>query len=85
MVIRLVQERQKECFAAAGIIFLSLPGHGLQLMDVQNLLCEVDKCARVAYPQFASPDGRCRIKQRFQPAATMPPLWYPPKWESIAV
>ncbi len=40
----------------------------------------VDKYARVAYPQFTSPDGRHRIKQRFQPSATMLPLWYPPKW-----
>ncbi len=79
-VIRLVQERQKECFAAAGVTFPLLPGRALQLIDVQNLFCEVDKYARAVYPQFTSLDGRSRIKQRFQPAATMSPLWYPPKW-----
>ena len=79
-VIRLAQERQADCFAAVGVTFPSLWGRELQLIDVQNLFCEVDKYARVAYPQFTSVDGRSRIKQRFQPAAMMPPLWYPPKW-----
>ncbi len=79
-IIRLVQERQQECFAAVGITFPSLPGRPLQLIDVQNLFCEVDKYARVAYPQFVGVDGRCRIKQRFQPSAAMLSLWYPPKW-----
>ena len=81
-VIRLVQERQDECLAAVGVTFPSLPGRVLQLIDVQNLFCEVDKYGRVAYPQFTSLDGRHRIKQRFQPTATMPPLRYPPKWGS---
>ncbi len=79
-VIRLVQERQNECFAAVGVTFSSLPGRELQLIDVQNLFCEIDKYARAAYPQFTSPDGRIRIKQRFRPSAEMLPLWYPPKW-----
>ena len=34
----------------------------------------------MAYPQFAGVDGRLRIKQWFQPATAMLPLWYPPKW-----
>ena len=64
-VIRLVQERQTECFAAVGVTFPALPGRPLQLIDVQNLFCEVDKYARVAYPQFTGLEGRSRIKQRF--------------------
>ncbi|MBE7157820.1 MAG: hypothetical protein INR62_05200, partial [Rhodospirillales bacterium] len=79
-VIRLVQEWQQDCFAMVGVTFPSLPGRALQLIDMQNLFCEVDKYARVAYPQLTSPDGRSRIKQRFLPAAKVPPLWYPPKW-----
>ena len=79
-VIRLVQERQADCFAAAGVTFPTLPSRALQLIDVQNLFCEIDKYARVAYPQFTGLEGRSRIKQRFQPAAAMLPLWYPPKW-----
>ena len=79
-VIRMVQERQADCFAAVGVTFPSLPGRPLQLIDVQNLFCEVDKYARVAYPQFTAADGRHQIKQRFQPSAGPLPLWYPPKW-----
>ena len=63
-----------------GITFPSLPGRQLQLIDVQNLFCEVDKYARVAYPQFTTAEGRQRIKQRFQPSTGTLPLWYPPKW-----
>jgi hypothetical protein len=79
-VIRLVQEQQNECLAAVGVTFCGLWGRELQLVDVQNLFCEIDKYARMAYPQFTATDGRHRIKQRFQPSATMLPLWYPPKW-----
>ena len=80
-VIRLVQARQQECFAATKVTFATLWGRELQLVDMQNLFCEVDKYARVAYPQFTGVDGRHRIKQRFQPAATVLLLWYPPKWD----
>ena len=79
-VIRLVQERQGECCAAAGVTFPALPGRPLQLIDVQNLFCEIDKYARVAYPQSTTADGRSRIKQRFQSSAGPLSLWYPPKW-----
>ena len=62
------------------VTFPALWGRDLQLIDVQNLFCEIDKYARAAYPQFTGLEGRSRIKQRFQPAAAMLPLWYPPKW-----
>ncbi len=63
-----------------GVIFPSLPNRKLQLIDVQNLFCEIDKYARVAYPQFISTEGRYRMKQRFLPSAAMLPAWYPPEW-----
>ena len=79
-IIRLAQERQAECFAAVGVTFSLLPGRILQLIDMQNLFCEIDKYARVACPQFNGQDGRSRIKQRFRPASARLPLCYPPKW-----
>ena len=79
-VIRLLLERQQECFAAVGVTFPALPGRSLQLIDIQNLFCEVDKYARVAYPQFTGLEGRSRIKRHFLPSTAMLPLWYPPKW-----
>lgn len=79
-LIRLVTERQAEEFRQRGICFQSLWGRPLQLIDCQNLFCEVDKYARVAHPEVTGPRGRTRIKQRFKPSPTLPEPWYPPKW-----
>ncbi len=81
-VIRWVTERQSEEFAERGLNFASLWGRPLQLIDCQNLFCEVDKYARVVHPDVAGFSGRTRIKQKF--AANPIPLaspWFPPKWE----
>ena len=66
-VIRIVAERAELEFAQQGISFQSLWGRPLQLIDCQNLLCEVDKYARVAHPEVKSLSRRTRIKQRFSP------------------
>ena len=71
----------EKVYTSVGVTFPALPGRPLQLIDVQNLFCKVDKYARVAHPQFTGLEGRSRIKQRFQPAAAMLALCYPPKWE----
>lgn len=79
-VIRWVADRQETEFASLGLSFQSLWGRPLQLIDCQNLFCEVDKYARVAHPEIRGLSGRTRIKQRFvrQPSAS--PSWFPPKW-----
>lgn len=79
-LIRLVAERQEEEFAARGINFEDLWGRRLQLIDCQNLFCEVDKYARVAHPEVSGIGGRNRIKQRFEPVSEPIPVWFPPKW-----
>jgi hypothetical protein len=53
-------------------------GRPLHAIDCQNLLCEVDKYCRVAFPQLTS--SRTRIKQRFAPQCDPVALFYPPKW-----
>jgi len=75
-----VAERQSEEFAARALNFASLWGRPLQLIDCQNLFCEVDKYARVVHPDVAGFSGRTRIKQKFtaNPLALAP--WFPPKW-----
>lgn len=79
-IIRLVAERAGAEFARLGLDFQTLWGRPLQLIDCQNLFCEVDKYARVVHPEFRGASGRTRIKQRFRPNP-MPLLqWYPPKW-----
>jgi len=79
-VIRLVAERQDREFARLGLRFRSLWGRPLQLIDCQNLFCEVDKYARVAHPEVGGLSGRTRIKQVFDPNPAPIAYWYPPKW-----
>lgn len=87
-LIRLVAERQKLEFERLGMRFQSLWGRDLQLIDCQNLFCEVDKYARVAHPDVVGLTGRTRIKQVFEPNPMPIAYWYPPKWglnEKVAV
>lgn len=80
-LIRLMADLQEQEFARLGLDFQSLWGRRLQLIDCQNLFCEVDKYARVAHPQIAGKTGRLRIKQRFEPTPEPIELFYPPKWK----
>ena len=80
-LIRFMADLQEQEFERLGLDFRSLWGRRLQLIDCQNLFCEVDKYARVAHPQIAGLTGRTRIKQRFRPTPTPIELFYPPKWK----
>ena len=79
-LIRLMADIQEAEFDRLEITFPSLWGRRLQLIDCQNLFCEVDKFARVAHPDIAGKTGRTRIKQKFGPTAEPILFWYPPKW-----
>ena len=79
-LIRLMADLQEKEFERLALDFQSLWGRRLQLIDCQNLFCEVDKYARVAHPQIAGMTGRVRIKQRFVPTSEPINLFYPPKW-----
>ena len=79
-LIKVVAERQDEEFRRLGLRFRTLGGRPLQLIDCQNLFCEVDKYSRVKHPEFAGHTGRTRIKQRFESRGPLPAPWYPPKW-----
>ena len=79
-LIRWTMERQNAEFEASGVEFMDLWGRGLQLIDCQNLFCEVDKYARAAHPDIQGASGRTKIKQRFRPKAVPVTAWYPPKW-----
>lgn len=79
-LIRLMVDNQEKEFERLGIQFQSLWGRRLQLIDCQNLFCEVDKYARVAHPDVVGISGRLRIKQKFSPTGALHAPWYPPKW-----
>lgn len=79
-LIRATMERQETEFSRLGLQFKSLWGRPLQLIDCQNLFCEVDKYARIAHPDIVGLTGRTRIKQMYKPTPSPIEYWYPPKW-----
>jgi len=79
-VIAYMTAYQREHFDRLGLAFAGLQGRPLQLIDCQNLFCEVDKYARVAHPDIAGISGRSRIKQRFTAQSDPVTAWFPPKW-----
>ena len=79
-IIRLVAHYQEECFSSLGIEFLSLWGRPLQLIDCQNLFCEVDKYSRVRHPGIMGNMDRVRIKQKFRQTSEQIVYFFPPKW-----
>lgn len=80
-IIRLVTERQDQEFERLGLSFYDLWGRPLQLIDCQNLFCEVDKYARLLHPEVAGRSGRTKIKQRFRTAGPLAVPFFPPKWK----
>lgn len=84
-LIRLMADNQEREFERLGLDFQNLWGRRLQLIDCQNLFCEVDKYCRVAHPEISGISGRVRIKQKFSPTGPIEPPWYPPKWEINAL
>jgi hypothetical protein len=79
-LIRHVTENQEHEFSRRGLTFQSLWSRPLQLIDVQNLFCEIDKYARVVHPDVMTHAGRTRIKRLYRPSAEPIAFWYPPKW-----
>lgn len=79
-LIRVMMDIQDEEFERLGLDFQNLFGRRLQLIDCQNLFCEVAKYARVRFPGLTEPGGRARIKQKFQPAEAIEMPFFPPKW-----
>lgn len=79
-IIAYMATRQREHFDRLELRFDGLRGRPLQLIDCQNLFCEVDKYARVAHPDIAGISGRRRIKQRFTAQHEPIAAWFPPKW-----
>lgn len=81
-IIAHMAKHQLEYFSAFGHNFRDLWGRPLQLIDCQNLFCEISKYSRIAFPDISGVSGRKRIKQKYNqsPRAIQQPL-YPEKWE----
>jgi len=80
-IIRFVSDIQEREFDRLGLSFCDLWGRKLQLIDCQNLFCEISKYSRVSHPNISGISNRKRIKQRFTANTTQPiDYWFPPKW-----
>lgn len=79
-LIKCMVDRQEKEFSRLGIKFQSLWGRPLQLIDCQNLFCEVDKYSRIAHPEIVGLSGRTRIKQKYRSTPSPIEYFYPPKW-----
>lgn len=79
-IIRHMALNQAEYFEQLEIDFPSLWGRPLQLIDCQNLFCEISKYSRVAFPDIEGISGRLKIKQKYAPAGRLSKPFYPPDW-----
>jgi hypothetical protein len=79
LIRAMAEHADMEC-ERLGLVFQKLWSRPLQLIDCQNLFCEVGKYARVVHPDIKGTSGRTRIKQKFEPISSPIPQWYPPKW-----
>jgi hypothetical protein len=80
-IIKLMTDRQEMEFDRLGLSFKTLWGRRLQLIDCQNIFCEVDKYARVKHPHIKGVSDRTRIKQVFKMNHNPISYWFPPKWQ----
>lgn len=79
-LIRRTVDMQHDEFARRGLDWHDLWGRDLQLIDAQNLFCEVDKYTRVANPELSAYAPGTRIKQRYRRDRRPVTAWFPPKW-----
>jgi hypothetical protein len=80
-IIKMMAEIQEEEFNKMELNFHSLWGRSLQLIDCQNIFCEVDKYSRVAHPEITGFSHRTRIKQKYTVHdGESIDFFFPPKW-----
>jgi hypothetical protein len=79
-IIKLVADRQEMEFSRLNLRFHSLWGRPLQLIDCQNIFCEVSKYSRISHPNIRGKSERTRIKQKFCPSSLESKYFFPPKW-----
>ncbi len=77
-IIRYMYEHQEEEFLRLGFDFKRIGNRSLQLIDCQNIFCELDKYCRVYFPELKS--NRVKIKKKYIPKKGKIEYIYPPKW-----
>lgn len=80
-IIKMMNENQENEFLKLGLEFNTLWGRKLQLIDNQNIFCEVDKYSRVAHSNIVGLSKRIRIKQKYKFSEKKKiEFYFPPKW-----
>lgn len=78
-IIKYMYEHQDEEFKRLGLKFKKIGNRPLQLIDCQNIFCELDKYLRQAKPELQS--NRTKIKKKYVPKQGKIEYYYPPKWK----
>ena len=71
-------EHQDKEFKRLNLNFKRIGNRPLQLIDCQNIFCELDKYCREAFPNLKS--NRTKIKKHYVPKKEKIEYFYPPKW-----
>lgn len=78
-IIKYMYMHQDEEFKRLNLNFKRIDNRPLQLIDCQNIFCELDKYCRQALPDLKS--NRTKIKKHYVPKKDKIEYIYPPKWE----
>ena len=82
-IIQMMTESQDREFTRLGLNFPFLANRKLQLIDCQNLFCEVDKYLRVKRPDLSQKPSR--IKQNYKKTPGDIEFTFPSKWKNVAI
>ena len=77
-IIRYMYEHQDEEFKRLNLNFKKIGNRPLQLIDCQNIFCELDKYCRQALPDLKS--NRTKIKKKYVVKSDKIEYLYPNKW-----
>lgn len=77
-IIRYMYEHQDEEFKRLNLDFKKIGDRPLQLIDCQNIFCELDKYCREKVPELKS--NRTKIKKKYVSKKEKIEYMYPPKW-----
>ena len=78
-IIRYMYDHQEEEFKRLHLDFKRIGNRPLQLIDCQNIFCELDKYCRVKFPNLKS--NRTKIKKKYIPKKDKIEYVYPEKWQ----
>ena len=78
-IIKYMYDNQEEEFKRLNLKFKKIGDRKLQLIDCQNIFCELDKYCRQAVPELKS--NRKKIKKKYFPRNKKINYMYPKKWE----